>query len=234
MTDKLNFFVTTDIHMGNAECGAEDYEVSLANMKKIDKDAPLIIPGDLTTFSDPIWFKEIHQMLKQSRIYPVLLTLGNHDVRGRKEGLAGGTDEFSWTDMWKENWIDGVDSLDDPRFETYHKILPLYQEMVQDFSDEKSQEVYTHHVLNGYHFFMLCTELPLKDKCYLSEKQLTWLEEGIKAAREEDETKPIFVFSHQALNDTHQGSNAWGGFGDENDELIARLNKFQNLVFFSG
>lgn len=81
---------------------------------------------------------------------------------------------------------------------------------------------------------MLSTEKPLKDMCSLSPKQLNWLEEGLKAARKEDPKKPIFVFSHQALNGTHLRSEEYGGFGDESEEVLNILNKFSNVIFLSG
>lgn len=228
-----NFFIVTDVHLGGGDAGSEDFAISLKNMKKINQQAPLIIPGDLTTFSDAVWFKEAHRLLKETPFSPTLLTLGNHDVRGRKSGLADKPDEKQWLDRWKRVWQED-DTLEDPRFSVYHEILPIYQEMIQDLGETTTNKPYLHEEINGLHFFTLCTERPLKDMCYLSKEQLNWLKEELTTIRKNDATSPIFIFSHQPLNNTFPGSELYGGFGEENDALVALLSEFEHIIFCSG
>ncbi len=231
---KLNFFITTDVHLGKNSTEKADYDLSLTNMEALHPDIPLIIPGDLTNFGEVSWFKAANELFEKHNLKPVLLTLGNHDVRGFKGGQAPEADVNGWLNNWKVFWEEGKDSLEDPRFEAFSNMLPVYQKMLKANSQETEDTLYTHHILNGYHFFFLSTERPLKDQCYLSKKQLEWLKDGLTKARKENAEKPIFIFSHQALNGTHLRSEEYGGFGPQNDEVLAILNEFSNLIFCSG
>jgi len=82
--------------------------------------------------------------------------------------------------------------------------------------------------LNGYHFIMLA---PLNGGRGYTEEQKKWLENAIKNALSEDETKikPIFVFQHHNVRDTVYGSQAWGV-----SDLSSILSKYPNVVDFSG
>ncbi|WP_138754786.1 metallophosphoesterase family protein [Paenibacillus sinopodophylli] len=88
--------------------------------------------------------------------------------------------------------------------------------------------------LQNYHFIFLGSEKGLKDFAYLSEQQLSWLDE--KLSEQAEPGKPKFVFLHQPLKDTVAGSlEAQGWFGVTQDkELKDILAKHPEAVMFSG
>ena len=92
-----------------------------------------------------------------------------------------------------------------------------------------------HLVIDGFHYIFLSMDKygtqtgPAGE--YLSETKLTWLEEQLDEALEDDASgeKPIFVFQHIAPRNTVIGSEAGSDVG-----LKTLLAKYPNVVDFSG
>lgn len=63
--------------------------------------------------------------------------------------------------------------------------------------------------------------------------QLYWLDIRLKEIRKTTKD-PIFILSHQALNNTHQRANEYGGFGGQDEKVKAIFAKYNNLIFLSG
>lgn len=110
-----------------------------------------------------------------------------------------------------------------------------FEERIQSFTASTgiSQKYYDFWI-RGYHFIFLGTEKGLKDCSYLSDTQLTWLEE--KLAEQEDMNRPVFIFVHEPLMNTVAGSQPrFGWYGIRQDrELKQILSKHPQSIMFTG
>lgn len=91
--------------------------------------------------------------------------------------------------------------------------------------------IYYHKVIKGYHFIVLGTEDRLTEGRF-SVTQIEWLAEQLRAATEDDWTKPIFVFHHQPIKGTIYGSE-WG-FRANRDLFYNTLKEYPQVISFSG
>lgn len=94
------------------------------------------------------------------------------------------------------------------------------------------ESIYYHKVVKGYHFIMLSPEEG-KTHGHFSKKQIAWLDEQLKQAKQDDPGKPIFVFLHQHIKDTVYGSDEWGT-QDNKELLYDTLDDYPQVVTFSG
>lgn len=229
MKKKLKtFFLLSDSHVGNAAIGMEDFKVALKNMKEIDKSANLIHLGDLTNYGDALYLDSMLSDIYSDFANPMIL-LGNHDVRGKKNGLSEVIDADGWLDFWKVYWDVDKDSLEDSRCNAFQQT----KNIMNHFQKESSTNtLYQEYDYENSIVFALCTEKPLKDSCYLSNEQLKALDKA--ATKAKDHSKLLLVLSHQALNHTHPGSDEYRGFGPQNDLLEKILSRYQNILFLSG
>lgn len=117
---------------------------------------------------------------------------------------------------WKSGWD-----------EVYERYMRHNQEHMGD-TDGK---VYFDKWLGGYHFLVLNTEWDLKDRAYISEEQIKWLD--AKIAENGSEDKPVFLFLHQAMRDTYFNSNDWD-VGVQDHEMKEVLRKYPNVILFTG
>lgn len=94
--------------------------------------------------------------------------------------------------------------------------------------------IYYDKWVEGYHFITLGSEgFPDDDDDHalISDEQYSWLQNTL--AEGADSAKPIFVFLHQAIDNTVYGSEEWGaGFTD--DRLLTLLREYPQVIFFSG
>lgn len=218
-----NFFLISDSHVGNSSVGLEDLTISLKNMKKIDSGANLIHLGDITNYGDSVY---LNSCLHEIEIYfpKSIVIFGNHDVRGRKNGLSNTVDADGWLDFWKVNWNINKDKLSDKRLSGFSQAKDLFHSYNKKFFGAYEYE--------KCFIFALNTERPLKDSCYLTNKQINLLKDTIDLAQKKQKT--LFIISHQALNNTHKGSSEYGGFGPQNDLLEELLHDSKNIIFWSG
>lgn len=223
-------FILADTHLGGNEVKTPDFIQALKNMRAIAPEASLFHLGDFTNFSNDDIFEEELALMAEAGFKQIAITLGNHDVRGYKGGDSEVVDEKGWLDNWKKVWYP-EDSLNDPRFLPYKKAIATFTNFKQRLG--LSPVLYDEQIVEGYHVLNLCTERPFKDQCYLSEMQLHWLDIRLAEIRKTTE-EPIFILSHQALNDTHRGANEYGGFGDQDQQVKAIFEKYNNLIFLSG
>lgn len=224
------FFILADTHVGSSKVSLADFQQSLSNCQQIAPDAGFIHLGDFTNYSEDELLRQELAVIGGAGFKAVALTLGNHDVRGEKGGEATTVDCAGWLDHWKKIW-QPTDCLTDPRFTPYHEAIATFTNFKQTIG--LAPVLYDEQVVAGFHLLSLCTERPLKDACYLSEAQLLWLDLRLQEIRKET-TRPIFILSHQALNDTHRGANEYGGFGDQDQAVKAILAKYQDIFFLSG
>ncbi len=149
-----------------------------------------------------------------------IMVLGNHDVRKNDSSSSNG---------FSSNY--------DVAYEAYMEDNAVYRD------DPESDKIYFDKWVNGYHFIALNTEEGLKDMISMSDEQLTWLEEKLSEGLDEsgnripggaDPEKPVFVVVHQALNDTHQRANDYGGFGEQDAQVKEILSRHPQAVVLSG
>ncbi len=91
--------------------------------------------------------------------------------------------------------------------------------------------------VNGYKFIMMGSDASTFEASYLSEKQLSWLDDEIK----EEQGKPVFVFNHQTLKRTNGLPESWLGKGDwrgsvglQSKKLENIFKKYKNIIFITG
>ena len=88
------------------------------------------------------------------------------------------------------------------------------------------QPLYSHNVVNGYHFICWSSSDGSYDKSYQNKKQVR---AEIDKAVKDDPTKPVFVISHLNPSDTVYGSDDWG-----NDDIADVLKDYPQVVSLSG
>lgn len=135
----------------------------------------------------------------------LVLMLGNHDVR------SGGM-------------LDG--SLDPD-------LVNLYREYLKEFGvGITDNTMCVASSINGYHFLCLNTDVWLKDMMELKQESIDWLKaELVKRAKPE---KPIFILTHQPLNNSHWRAGLFGGFGKQDAELKKIFADYPQIVLLNG
>ncbi len=228
-----SFSVLSDIHIGSAgDAVTQNLTTALKDIKKINPATAvgLAFTGDFTDSSTEEQYKAFYDILKSEKPVAdegIMVVMGNHDVRGGGPGLNDPSDPSKFT-----NWL---------------TIKSRYLTNNAPYMPQSSQVPYQVKELGGYTFIVLNTELSLKDAPYLSNTQLDWLEEAVKTAYNAAPEKPIFIFAHQALNDTHWKGNAGDGFDGINPDGTPKsyqtgadakvkdiMEKYPNCFFFSG
>ncbi len=93
--------------------------------------------------------------------------------------------------------------------------------------------------VNGYYFIVLGSEAEVKDRAYISDRQLLWLDGRLSAA--ETTGKPAFVICHQVIDHTNNVDNEWyfdGSIGEQSDAVRDVIRKHTDrgmtVLFISG
>lgn len=215
---KLMFEVFADIHMTEEREGNLRKESWIAALEDIRKNFPntdaVLSVGDFTASGQKAQYEQFYEVLDAygpAEKEKWLLALGNHDVRGN-DPEKWNTDPAQVGPTWEaaKRW---------------------YLEYNAPYMPDTSQ-VFFDKWIRGYHFIVLNTEHALKDACFLSEAQLSFLEE--KLSEREEEGKPVFVMIHQPLWDTHWRGNLLRGFGEEDRSVKAILARHPQTVLFTG
>lgn len=84
--------------------------------------------------------------------------------------------------------------------------------------------------IHGYTFVILNSEKDLKDEAYLSESQLTWLDNILS---QEKGDKPVFIGIHQPLSKTFPYSYDWS-VGEQENQLRDILAKYPQCILING
>ena len=84
-----------------------------------------------------------------------------------------------------------------------------------------------HIVVNGFHFIYLSPDA--SNGWDFTASAAKWLAGELKAAAEDDPTRPIFVFEHEHVKGTVYGSQDWGV-----SALYATLKKYPQVISFTG
>ena len=206
----LNFQAFSDSHVDwysetAVSIGAGKLSQALQDIKaNIPKTDALLVGGDLTESGQGFQYGQFFGYFDQfSPTKNVLTVMGNHDIRGNMTTDAA----VSYQDM--------VD-----------RYLPYSSKYI-----EGQTKPYYDMWIKGYHFIMLSTDEKLKDASKLSDEQMTWFEAKVKESV--NSQKPIFVMTHDPLQDTFSGSDAENST-QPSDRIKAILKKYPQIVLFTG
>ncbi|MDO4296610.1 MAG: polysaccharide lyase family 8 super-sandwich domain-containing protein [bacterium] len=213
-----SFQLISDVHIENSkltDTNAVNLIAGLQDMQEMDPDSLGVLnAGDFTQSSKADQYEGFYQIMKEygPEAEKTIIALGNHDVRG--------SDSSKWN---KDETQDGA---------YWATAKELYLTNNQPYMPDTDGKTYYDKWLGGYHFIVLNTERAMKDVMYLSEEQLTWLEETL--AEDASPNKPIFVLGHNGLNDTHWRSNILSGFGETDAKVKEIFAKYPQVIYMSG
>lgn len=212
-----SFFAVSDVHIRSTDDSrSQDFVKGLDDMYQLDPDAcGFLNAGDNTANGSESQVKAFYEIMKKHSRFAngkTMVVLGNHDARGPDSG--------SW-----ENQPTGDTAYWKTAYDLYMKHNARYM-------PQTNGKVYYDRWLGGYHFIALNTENGLKDSAHLSSEQLSWLRKQL--AIDAKSKKPIFVFVHQALKDTHWRSNILNSFGQQDQEIKNILKDYPQVILMSG
>lgn len=217
----LTFDLVSDVHLRDSDSSrASNFIAGLQDIAANHPESDALVNlGDNISFgSDNNSRGQYFDIIEEyaSQIPNKIMVLGNHDVRKNDSSSSNG---------FSSNY--------DVAYKAYMEDNAVYRD------DPDSDKIYFDKWVNGYHFIALNTEEGLKDSIYMSDEQLTWLDEKLGEAEDgtagaADPEKPVFVIVHQALDDTHQRANAYGGFGDQDAQVKEILSRHPQAVVLSG
>ncbi len=197
-TPNASFHLLSDVHINGTSQRVENYTKAMQDMASVmaDTNIGFVNAGDFTSSSTAAQYKSFYEATAANNPVPdekTLILLGNHDVRGPN------------SDDWNK------DPARDTAYWATAKELYLTNNAPYMPAEDK-ETLYYAKKLGGYTFIMLNTEKGLKDAMYMSDEQLAWFEQTMKECHAEDPTKPVFIISHQPLNNSHWMSNILDGF----------------------
>lgn len=213
----FSFSVLSDIHIAATDQVSQLLLTrALADHHKLRPDSKLLVlNGDLTGGSEGD-YRSLLTLLGRQPHAPVHATMGNHDYYGVWRTPEGGMDTSKMNPSWSSNQavalFDRMWGYDKP----YHELI-----------------------VEGYRFLFLSGEAyrdvnaAYKEDAFLSAEQLTWLRDRLAAANTSDGGKPVFVFLHQPLPQTLDGTDRELGVV-QHQELRALLDANPNVILFSG
>ncbi|MFZ7943805.1 fibronectin type III domain-containing protein [Neobacillus sp. 19] len=204
----LQFPVMSDIHIGE-KYQKDRFIKALSDFRILAPNYQAIaMVGDITNHGWEQEYDDFNNILN-SNIIPSaekIITMGNHEYF---EGV------FSNRDWDPEFYMN--------RFVSKTR-LP-----------EEGTKIYYDKWIQGYHFITLGGEgFPSSDDhdhANVTDEQYDWLEKTL--SEDSDPAKPIFVFLHQAIDNTVYGSDDWGG-GFNNNRLQEILSQYPQVILFSG
>ena len=212
----LSFAAISDLHLrDNFLCGGM-LRLGLEDMASAtDRLDAVVFDGDITDHGYVgMWDRFANAVADYDIADNTFVVVGNHDTWGPNR------EDFF-------NSEDGVLTT----FAKYNKIV----------SGREISHMYYSDVVNGYYMIALGSEDDCTD-AYISPEQLTWFAAEMEKASETG--LPIFVLLHQPVNGTHGLPYNWelnaehpfekGGIGDQSDDVLAILKKYDNVFYISG
>lgn len=215
----LTFQVLSDLHIEKGDKKShrllrnalEDYH------KHVPDSKLMVLNGDLTGGMEQD-YEALSGILSASPHPPLHAVMGNHDYYQIWRQPGG-----SWNPkQLNPNWSS------EKAKKLFLKYFPYKQ-------------VYHETWINGFQFIFLGSESYRDDhpetfeNAYLSNIQLAWLEKRLKPRTREkkDSRKPVFVFLHQPLPFTLEGTDKELGI-TQHKQLRAILDRHPKVVFISG
>ncbi|MFC5450742.1 metallophosphoesterase family protein [Paenibacillus aestuarii] len=175
----------------------------------------LVLNGDLTN-GDEADYRSLFGVLNRQPHAPVHATMGNHDFYGMWRTTDGRLDTRKLNPDWSSA-----------------KAVQLFDRMF------KYEKPYHELIVEGYRFLFLSGEAyrdvdpSIGEDAYLSPEQLAWLKSRLEASAAEDGGKPVFVFLHQPLPQTLDGTDLERNVV-QHQQVRALLEAHPNVILFSG
>jgi 3',5'-cyclic AMP phosphodiesterase CpdA len=205
---RLSFAAISDTHLqGNNQKQARQLIRGLRDMEAaaVQPDA-LLIAGDLTMNGQNIEYFFLNSVLgSEFKTNNLLLAAGNHDI------------------CIKEN--------------DYTKAQSRFTSNLNKLTGRDIDKVYYATVIDGYYFLVLGSESIAGTEQTFSQAQLDWLDYMLTLAAQNAPGKPVFVMNHNPLKGTNNVDTRWpdgGSAGEQSDEIMAILQRYNNVFFFSG
>lgn len=215
----FSFSVLSDVHvMASDPVSQRLLRAALADHRALRPGSKLLVlNGDLTDGTERD-YTSLLKLLGDVPHAPVQATMGNHDYYGVWHTPSGGMDTTQLNPAWSSQ-----------------QAVALFDRMMG------YDKPYRKLVVDGYRFLFLSGEAyrdvdaSIGEDAYLSPAQLDWLRErldntGLPAA---ERRKPVFVFLHQPLPHTLDGTDAERGVV-QHEQLRALLEEHPNVILFSG
>lgn len=213
----FRFTVMSDVHVQDFHLASHQlFRNALEDAMRETPDSRLLVLNGDSTNGDPTDYKRLKQLLAEQNHPPVAFTMGNHE----------------YYKMW--NW-------------TYSKLTDHWSsgQAVKLFDSEFGYErPYHEENIDGYPFLFLSGEAyrdvepDVSEDAWLSDRQLDWLKERLELYRASsgqpsERRKPIFVFLHQPLPGTTDGSSREMGVV-QHEALQRLLTAYPDVFLFSG
>lgn len=217
----FSFAFTTDVHVGQKESNLVTLNAFYQDLSKLisegEKVHAVTVAGDLTQNS---YKDEYNTLLSYIRNYsPAGLTtystMGNHDARSYDFEAGGRTMEERW-----------------------NEVLPYYLSFIEDSTGISTTTPYYHVEIEGnnnkkYDLIVLCTEFGLNDDAYISNKQIVWFGQKLKAISEEKGDQNIIVMCHQPVPGTHRDESS-NQFGSQGEVIKMMISQYPQVIYLSG
>lgn len=177
------------------------------NGSEVQIDA-LLLAGDLAENGKPAEYRLLaDDLCGIETVNHFVIATGNHDVRLR---------------------------IFDNTLKTFHEFCNTV-----DPSIGIEDKLYYTYEINGYTFIVLGTTSSTFEEADIDEEELEWFDSQLDKATADG--KPAFVLLHQPLKLTHALPDAWnspfdwaGSVGDQSDDLITIMNKYDNVFLLTG
>ena len=191
--------------------------------------------------------------LRSARVYAACRDIENADGRFDSLLLLGDITEYGAKCEYamaarlingvahKFDSVFAVSGNHDIRLRNYKKQLKSFNGFLSSIKNGiagSDDHYYFSRDIKGYKFIFLGADRACFEGSYISDGQLSWLENELDTA---DENKPVFVLNHQALKNTNGlpitwlGRGSWRGtVGWENDKLRVVLEKRKNVIYITG
>ncbi len=215
---KLTAEIVSDVHLDikhpNPKIPQGLFCCALRDVKKNKSDA-LISVGDTTSRGERVNWDYAREAIKK---------------------VPESTENIILTIGNHDCWSDGEDE--------YASGISEYYSACRDIMGRELTKPYFSTQIKGYRFICLGNESDMGCDADISDNQIEWLYNELKAATEG--CKPAFVFCHQSLNGKHGLPRTWdkeedpnakpeeGGVGAKSEEIEKVLKAFKNVFYFSG
>ncbi len=128
----------------------------------------------------------------------------------------------------------------DIRLRDYEQSVKTITDCMNDVTGSDIESIVYSKEINGYKFIVMGSDREEMEEAYISIEQLKWLDKELKDGTKFG--KPVFVFLHQPLRNTHGLPGTWGDgknegaghVGMQSDQILATLNKYENVILVTG
>lgn len=208
----MNFQIISDTHYNYENDPAmkdKFHAVCEYNAENFPQSDALVVAGDFTVWGTEEQYADFFGDIAELNTAPTaIVAMGNHEYEFSPNGRIG-------ANMFPE------------RSERYRRYVGNL------LQGAPLENMYYDRWIGGYHFIVLNSEnwVDGSGKAYISDAQLEWFENALK--ENADLNKPIFVITHQPLDNTVDRSSTWG-IGAQAERIKEILSDYPQSIVFSG